>query len=111
MAKASLCALGQTAPNPTISTIKNFRNEYLEHIRDHKCQSGKCKKLVRFTIDAAKCIGCGACAKKCPANCILAEDAAKYPDKKRPPYIIVQDKCLKCGECLKVCKFNSVLKG
>ena len=110
MAKASLCVLGQSAPNPTISTIKNYREEYLEHIRDHKCRSGKCKKLVRFMIDSAKCIGCGACAKKCPANCILAEDAAKFPDRKRPPYRIDLEKCLKCGECFNVCKFNAVLK-
>jgi len=110
MMKASLCALGQTAPNPTISTIKNFRDEYMAHIHDKKCKSGKCKKLVRFTIVTDTCIGCGACAKKCPANCIVAEDAAKFPDKKRPPYRIEQDKCLKCGECLTTCKFNSVLK-
>ena len=111
MSKASLCALGQTAPNPTTSTIKNFRDEYLEHIRDKKCRSGKCKRLVRFIIDPVKCIGCGACAKKCPTNCILAEDAAKYPDKKRPPYRIDLESCLKCGECSTVCKFGAVLKG
>ncbi|MDR0554310.1 MAG: NADH-quinone oxidoreductase subunit NuoF [Treponema sp.] len=111
MAKASLCALGQTAPNPTLSTIKNFREEYLEHIRDKKCRSGKCKSLVRFTIDTAKCIGCGACAKKCPGNCIATADPAKYPDKKRPPYIIDQAACLKCGECAKTCKFGAISKG
>ena len=111
MAKASLCALGQTAPNPTLSTLNNFREEYLEHIRDHKCRSGKCKSLLRFTIDPAKCIGCGVCAKKCPANCITAEDAAKYPDKKKPPYVIDQGACLKCGECFKACKFNSISRG
>ncbi|MDR0472185.1 MAG: NADH-quinone oxidoreductase subunit NuoF [Treponema sp.] len=110
MGKASLCALGQTAPNPTISTIKNFRDEYLEHIHDRKCRSGKCKKLVRFSIDAAKCIGCGACAKKCPADSIVQENAAAYPDKKRPPYRIINEKCLKCGECFTVCKFGAVLK-
>jgi NADH-quinone oxidoreductase subunit F/NADP-reducing hydrogenase subunit HndC len=110
MSKASLCALGQTAPNPTMSTIKNFREEYMEHIHDKKCRSGKCKKLVRFMIDPAKCIGCGACAKKCPANCITPADAAKYPDKKRPPYVIDLEKCLKCGECFNTCKFGSVQK-
>jgi len=110
MSKASLCALGQTAPNPTTSTIINFREEYLEHIHDKKCRSGKCKNLVRFSIDAVKCIGCSACAKKCPADCIVVEEAAKYPDKKRPPYRIEQAKCLKCSECFKVCKFNAVLK-
>jgi NADH-quinone oxidoreductase subunit F/NADP-reducing hydrogenase subunit HndC len=110
MGKASLCALGQTAPNPTLSTIKNFREEYQEHIRDKKCRSGKCKKLVRFMIDPVKCIGCGACAKKCPANCITPADASKYPDKKRPPYVIDLEKCLKCGECLNTCKFGAVQK-
>ena len=110
MSKASLCALGQTAPNPTISTIKNFREEYMEHIHDKKCKSGKCKKLVRFMIDLEKCIGCGACAKKCPANCISPADAAEFPDKKRPPYRIDLGNCLKCGECQTTCKFNAVLK-
>jgi NADH-quinone oxidoreductase subunit F/NADP-reducing hydrogenase subunit HndC len=107
MAKASLCALGQTAPNPTISTIINFRDEYLEHIHDRKCRSGKCKKLVRYSIDTEKCIGCGACAKKCPANCIIHVEGS---DKKRPPYKIVLENCLKCGECFKACKFSAVQK-
>jgi len=111
MTRASLCMLGCTAANPTISTLINFRDEYIEHIHDKKCRSGKCKKLVSFTINAAKCIGCGACAKKCPAGCIVAEDAAKYPDKKRPPYAINQADCLKCGECVNTCKFGAVVKG
>ncbi|MCL1812763.1 MAG: NADH-quinone oxidoreductase subunit NuoF [Treponema sp.] len=111
MTKASLCMLGGTAANPTLSTIRNFREEYMEHIHDKKCRSGKCKSLMRFTIDPAKCIGCGVCAKKCPANCIAAEDAAKYPDKKKPPYVIDQGACMKCGECFKACKFNSITKG
>jgi NADH:ubiquinone oxidoreductase subunit F (NADH-binding)/(2Fe-2S) ferredoxin len=109
--KASLCMLGCTAANPTLSTLHNFKDEYLEHIHEKKCRSGKCKKLLSFTIDPVKCIGCSICAKKCPANCIVAEDAAKYPDKKRPPYIINQADCVKCGECLSVCKFNAVIKG
>jgi NADH-quinone oxidoreductase subunit F/NADP-reducing hydrogenase subunit HndC len=111
MAKASLCALGQTAPNPTLSTIKNFREEYLEHIRDKKCRAGKCKKLIRYMIDPAKCIGCGACARKCPGNCISQADASAYPDKKRPPYQIDQAQCLKCGECFKTCKFGAITRG
>jgi NADH-quinone oxidoreductase subunit F/NADP-reducing hydrogenase subunit HndC len=111
MTRASLCMLGCTAANPTLSTLKNFREEYIEHIKDKKCRSGKCKHLVRFTVDSVKCIGCGACAKKCPANCIMPEDTAKYPEKKRPPYLIDQAACLKCGECLKTCKFSAILKG
>jgi NADH-quinone oxidoreductase subunit F/NADP-reducing hydrogenase subunit HndC len=111
MSKASLCVLGQSAPNPTISTVKNFREEYVEHIHDKKCRAGKCKHLMRFSIDPAKCIGCGACARNCPANCIIAMDAAKYPDKKRPPLHIDQSVCLKCGECIKTCKFGAVSRG
>jgi NADH-quinone oxidoreductase subunit F/NADP-reducing hydrogenase subunit HndC len=110
MTKTALCALGQTAPNPIMSTMGNYLDEYMEHIRDKKCRSGKCKNLVRFTIDPVKCIGCSICAKKCPANCIHLEDAAKYPDKKKPPYYIESEKCVKCGECLTACKFNAVLK-
>jgi NADH-quinone oxidoreductase subunit F/NADP-reducing hydrogenase subunit HndC len=108
MSKASLCALGQTAPNPTLSTIKNFREEYLEHIRDKKCRSGKCKHLIRFTINEEKCMACSICAKRCPANCISQVTGS---DKKRPPYRIDQAKCVKCGECFKNCKFNAITKG
>jgi NADH-quinone oxidoreductase subunit F/NADP-reducing hydrogenase subunit HndC len=107
MAKASLCALGQTAPNPILSTVKNFQDEYLEHIRNKKCRSGKCKHLVRFEINLEKCIGCGACARKCPANCIAQVQGS---DKKRPPYQIDQAACLKCGECFKTCKFGAITK-
>jgi formate hydrogenlyase subunit 6/NADH:ubiquinone oxidoreductase subunit I len=103
--------LGGSAANPTLSTIRNFREEYMEHIHDKKCRAGKCKKLIRFLIDPGKCIGCGVCAKKCPANCISVEDAAKYPDKKRPPYKINQEACVKCGECHKTCKFSAISKG
>jgi NADH-quinone oxidoreductase subunit F/NADP-reducing hydrogenase subunit HndC len=100
MSKASLCALGQTAPNPTLSTIRNFREEYLEHIRDHKCRSGKCKSLIVYEIDQEKCVGCGQCARRCPAECISGE--------KKKPHTIDQSKCLKCGECFKNCKFDAV---
>jgi NADH:ubiquinone oxidoreductase subunit F (NADH-binding)/(2Fe-2S) ferredoxin len=110
MTKASLCMLGGSAANPTLSTIKNFRDEYLEHIHDKKCRAGKCKKLLRFMINTDKCIGCGMCAKKCPASCITALDPAKYPGKKKPPYAIDQNACVKCGECMKNCKFGAVTR-
>jgi len=101
MQKSSLCALGQSAPNPTLSTIRKFEAEYKAHILDHKCPAGKCKNLVTFEINE-KCIGCGACARKCPANCITGE--------KKSRHVIDQSKCLKCGECFKTCKFGAVVK-
>ncbi len=102
MKKASLCGLGQTAPNPTLSTMKFFRDEYMAHIDEQKCPAGKCKELVHFEIDAEKCIGCTLCARRCPVNCISGE--------KRQPHEIDQSLCIKCGECFNACKFDAVLK-
>ena len=102
MTKASLCALGATAANPTLSTVKNFRDEYLEHIHDKKCRAGKCKKLLRYEIVADKCKGCTLCAKRCPVNCISGEV--------KKPHVIDQSKCIKCGECLRNCKFGAIVK-
>ena len=99
MQKSSLCALGQSAPNPTLSTVRKFEKEYLSHIVDKKCPSGKCKNLISFSINE-KCIGCGACARKCPAGCISGE--------KKTRHVIDQSKCLKCGECAKTCKFAAI---
>lgn len=101
MQKSSLCALGQSAPNPTLSTVKKFRQEYIDHIENKKCTARKCKHLITFTINE-KCIGCGACARNCPANCISGE--------KKTRHIIDQKKCLKCGECVRTCKFNAIDK-
>jgi NADH:ubiquinone oxidoreductase subunit F (NADH-binding)/(2Fe-2S) ferredoxin len=100
MKKAALCGLGQTAPNPILSTMKYFGEEYLEHINDGKCRAGKCKDLVHYVIDPAKCTGCTLCAKKCPAQCITGE--------KKQPHVINQDLCVKCGECFKRCKFGAI---
>ncbi|WP_024467892.1 NADH-quinone oxidoreductase subunit NuoF [Treponema pedis] len=101
MQKASLCALGQSAPNPTLSTIQKFRDEYIAHITDKKCLTGKCKNLVSFYINE-KCIGCGACARKCPANCITGERKSRH--------VINQIKCLKCAECFNTCRFAAIDK-
>lgn len=98
---SSLCALGQSAPNPTLSTLKKFEAEYIEHIKEKKCAAGKCKKLISFII-TDKCIGCGACARQCPASCISGE--------KKTMHVIDQSKCLKCGACETTCKFNAIEK-
>ncbi|MDR2446524.1 MAG: SLBB domain-containing protein [Treponema sp.] len=102
MTRASLCMLGGSAANPTLSTIKNFRGEYIEHIHAHTCRAGKCKALLRYEILADKCKGCTLCARKCPANCISGS--------LKQPHVIDQAKCLKCGECLKNCKFGAIVK-
>jgi len=93
--EASLCALGQTAPNPVLSTIKHFRDEYEAHIKETRCPAGVCKALIGYFIDPDKCLGCGQCAKNCPTDAI-----SETEDK---TYVIDQEKCIKCGICLTVC--------
>ncbi|MBN1327495.1 MAG: 4Fe-4S binding protein, partial [Candidatus Cloacimonetes bacterium] len=100
--KGSLCGLGQTAPNPVLTTIRYFRDEYIAHIRDKKCEAGVCNALLKFEIDPDKCVGCTACARKCPVNCITGEV--------KKVHVIDQDKCIKCGTCYTVCKFNAITK-
>jgi NADH-quinone oxidoreductase subunit F len=101
--KGSLCGLGQTAPNPVLTTLRYFRDEYIAHIQDKRCPAGVCTALLRYEVITDKCIGCTACARKCPVSCISG--AVKQP------HLIDQDKCIKCGACFSACKFNAIRKG
>jgi len=98
---ASLCALGKTAPNPVLSTLKYFRSEYEAHIKEKRCPAGVCRALISFTIDGEKCTGCGACARACPRDAISGE--------KKQPHTIDNALCIKCGICRDTCKFESVI--
>lgn len=101
--KAALCGLGNTAPNPVLSTIRYFRDEYEAHIKDKKCPAGVCKELITFTINAETCTGCMLCAKNCPTDAITGE--------RKKPHILDQAKCVKCGVCFDSCKFDAVKIG
>ncbi len=98
----ALCALGGTSPNPVLSTIKYFRDEYEAHIIDKKCPAGVCKALIEYSINSKNCTGCGACLKQCPQNAITGE--------KKEPHSIDPEKCIKCGACYDACKFNAIIK-
>jgi NAD-dependent dihydropyrimidine dehydrogenase PreA subunit len=100
---ASLCGLGQTAPNPVLSTLQYFRDEYEAHIRDKRCPAGVCQKLLQIIIQADLCKGCGLCVKVCPVDAISGE--------RRSPHTIDQSKCIKCGACLEKCPFKAIVKG
>lgn len=97
---ASLCGLGQTAPNPVLSTLRYFRREYEAHIKDKRCPAGVCKALIQYVIDAEKCIGCLICLKQCPVQAVTGEI--------KKPHKIDSDKCIRCGVCVDVCKPKAV---
>lgn len=99
---SSLCGLGQTAPNPVLSTLRYFRDEYEAHVRDKVCPAGVCKKLVKYSIDADKCKGCSLCSRKCPVGAISGEI--------KSPFTIDTNKCVKCGVCIETCKFGAIIK-
>ena len=96
----ALCGLGQTSPNPVLSTLNNFYDEYVEHVRDKTCRAKQCKSLLTYTINPELCIGCHLCFKHCPADAILGDV--------RKPHVINPDKCIKCGMCMARCKFKAI---
>ena len=102
ISKSALCALGQTAPNPVLSTLKHFRHEYEAHIYEKRCPAGVCHKLLNFEIDPAKCKGCTLCARNCPVGAISG--------KVREAHVIDAKKCIKCGACMEKCKFGAISK-
>ena len=99
----ALCGLGQTAPNPVLSTLRNFRDEYVAHVVEKRCPAGKCRAMLQYKIDPNKCKGCTACTRVCPADAISGEV--------RKPHSIDQSKCIKCGSCIEKCKFGAISKG
>ena len=98
--ETALCGLGNTAPNPVLTTIRYFRDEYEAHIRDKRCPAGVCKALITYSIDPEKCTGCTVCARNCPVDCISGE--------RKQTHVIDQEKCIKCGMCYSVCNFDAV---
>ncbi|MBN2039868.1 MAG: NADH-quinone oxidoreductase subunit NuoF [Spirochaetes bacterium] len=98
--KTALCALGATAANPVLTTLRYFKEEYIAHVRDKKCPAGVCKALISFHISEEKCIGCTACAKTCPVQCISGE--------RKKPHVINQDACTRCGACKEACRFDAI---
>ncbi len=98
----ALCGLGQTAPNPVLSTLRYFRDEYIAHIQDKTCPAGVCKHLMKYTIDPDKCKGCTLCARNCPVGAISGTV--------KKPHVIDGSKCIKCGACMEKCRFGAISK-
>jgi NADP-reducing hydrogenase subunit HndC len=98
----SLCGLGQTAPNPILSTLRYFRDEYIAHIVDKTCPAGVCKHLMKYSIDPNKCKGCTLCARNCPVGAISGTV--------KQPHVIDSAKCIKCGACMEKCRFGAISK-
>ncbi len=97
----SICGLGKTAPNPTLSTLRHFRDEYLAHVIDHQCPAGVCKAMTTFVIDGEACTACGRCRRACPVEAIRGE--------KKVPHVIDQQKCIKCGLCRENCPTDGIM--
>ena len=98
---SALCALGQSAPNPVLSTLKYFRDEYIAHVVEKRCPAGVCRNLIHFEIDPNKCKGCTLCARKCPVECISGT--------RKEPHVIDQSACIKCKQCVSSCKFGAIV--
>ncbi len=101
MQKGSLCALGKLAPNPVLSTMRFFLEEFTAHIQEKRCPAGVCRTLIRYFIHSDACIGCGNCRKACPTEAVKGQ--------KKEPHMIEQEKCTRCGACLEACRFDAVM--
>jgi NADH-quinone oxidoreductase subunit F/NADP-reducing hydrogenase subunit HndC len=99
----ALCGLGQSSPNPAISTLRFFRDEYVAHVEEKRCPAGSCRKLATYTILPEKCTGCTVCRRNCPVSCITGE--------RKEVHVIDQSKCIKCGVCFEKCPFKAITRG